>query len=687
MSISKPSVNRLDWVPSADPTRIIEPTSGKKLIGWSPQEPYPAQNANWINYSNDQWNKYLERITDVLSNNFAAILGSSAQVTDGLATHDTPQAAYDAAHAAGGGIVKVLAGTHTGNLDMNEDSGVIFQGVGLQSIIDGNVLLSGDNNAFKAIDITGTISITGADNFVGAWVQGVKYLFPVGLNQGIQIEVLSNITLNESMNGATLLVDTSGGAIDIELPPARAEFKFTAKIKDATNLTTIVRNGSEEIEFQAQDFEISEAGSSLSFYCDGTDWFIVTGLGTGGGVGAKGTKDIDDDYTVLPEDNGKVLNVDTRTKAIEITLSDKDTYPENFLVTVKDYFGNADEYEIETVLAEPTDEMDGEPDGVDIIDEDYKAVTFVKNEDGFTRLTYLPSKPFGLPITSIANYLHNTTPTTEKFLFASETFTSVTNPGVPRNGFGAGSSETHGYMAGGFSHTSAERINFASETWANLAAGLGYAPYGAFGCHKVDSAMYFAGGDTSGGGNFSAPTTNFRKILFSTDAISSLSAIGTAVQIGNGLASDTKGYLIGGTVGGYTNDSTQNETVVFSTDTRSTTSAAPETMSRQNVAWHPDVEAGFLIGYARVLSVGTPTNQSTIRKLLMTTDTWSLSAEVTTPARSGGGGASNLAGFTLYDQITATPVNKFDFNSESISTISVNNGASYNVNSGGIIRS
>ena len=42
----------------------VEPTTGKKVTGWTPGEAPPIQFMNWLFYNLDQWAKYLEAKTD-----------------------------------------------------------------------------------------------------------------------------------------------------------------------------------------------------------------------------------------------------------------------------------------------------------------------------------------------------------------------------------------------------------------------------------------------------------------------------------------------------------------------------------------------------------------------------------------------------------------------------------------------
>lgn len=162
---TKPTVSILDWVPSGDPDKISEPSGSKKTQGWSPNEPLPAQQENWILYSISQWQQYFQKTTDsLLGITPVAILGSSADVTNGLATHDTPQAAYDAAVTLGGGAVLVRKGTFAGNLSMNSTTGVQFKGLGRNSTLSGSITVGGKFNEIIDCYIIGQLSIGGNRN-------------------------------------------------------------------------------------------------------------------------------------------------------------------------------------------------------------------------------------------------------------------------------------------------------------------------------------------------------------------------------------------------------------------------------------------------------------------------------------------------------------------------------------------
>ena len=54
----------------------IEPTTGKKITGWTPGEAPPIQFLNWLFYNDDQWAKYFESVTDAHTAQIAAIQNS-----------------------------------------------------------------------------------------------------------------------------------------------------------------------------------------------------------------------------------------------------------------------------------------------------------------------------------------------------------------------------------------------------------------------------------------------------------------------------------------------------------------------------------------------------------------------------------------------------------------------------------
>lgn len=296
MAIQKPTVTMLDWVPSGDVDKISEPSGSKKAQGWSPSEPLPAQQENWILYSLSKWLKYFEDFTDKRSEKYVAVLGTAAQVTNGEADFSVPQAAYDAANTAGGGVIRVLAGTIVGNLNLNSNHGIVFLGLGAQSIIQGTLTVSGNRNAMKDLTVDGNISISGFDNlfdvqqaaaatFANSGADRNLYRIQKGtagmiLSGGQQSNLVVSTTpfqITEAHNGLTLLVDVSTAAKTVILPPPRKGFRV--RIKDHTgnadiNPITIQRNGTEQLERVAANFILEAAFGQKEVAADGTNYFF-----------------------------------------------------------------------------------------------------------------------------------------------------------------------------------------------------------------------------------------------------------------------------------------------------------------------------------------------------------------------------------------------------------------------------
>ena len=294
MSFPKPIVTRLDWVPSGDVDKISEPSGSKKAQGWSPSEPLPAQQENWILYSLSKWLKYFEDFIDQRTEKI--ILGTAAQVTSGDADYSNPQDAYDAANIAGGGVIRVLASTIIGNLNLNASHGIIFVGLGAKSVIQGSVTVSGNKNGMRDLTIDGNISISGFDNlfdvqqsaaatFANTGADRNLYRISKGTSGTIQsggqqsnlVVSTTPFQITEIHNGMTLLVDVSTAPKTVILPPPRKGFKV--RIKDFTgsadvNPITIQRNGSEQLERIATDFILDAATGQKEIAADGTDYFF-----------------------------------------------------------------------------------------------------------------------------------------------------------------------------------------------------------------------------------------------------------------------------------------------------------------------------------------------------------------------------------------------------------------------------
>jgi len=98
------------------------------------------------------------------------IVGTSAQVDAGLATHSSLQ---DALNDAGtGSSVVALRSTLTGSVTWSQ-SEVLVKGEGRPTIIDGDLTISGSNNLLYNVKITGNLIVSGSYNSIrDCWVGG-----------------------------------------------------------------------------------------------------------------------------------------------------------------------------------------------------------------------------------------------------------------------------------------------------------------------------------------------------------------------------------------------------------------------------------------------------------------------------------------------------------------------------------
>lgn len=296
MAIPKPTVARLDWVPSGDIDKISEPSGSKKAQGYSPSEPLPAQQFNWELYTISQWLKYFEDLTDKNPEKVVATLGTNGQVLSGEADFDYPQDAYDAAAAAGGGVIRVLEGIMVGDLNANSNNGIIFLGLGPNSVLQGIVTVSGNKNGFRDLLIDGNLLISGFENLLDIHQTAAATFGNTGSDRniyrilnGAASPILShgqqsNITITttpfqitEAHNGMNLLVDVSTAPKTVILPLPRKGFRV--RIQDikgnaSVNPITIQRQGTQKLGGVATNFLIEADFGAKNIGADGTDYIF-----------------------------------------------------------------------------------------------------------------------------------------------------------------------------------------------------------------------------------------------------------------------------------------------------------------------------------------------------------------------------------------------------------------------------
>lgn len=89
MTVTKPG-NYLDWVPSANPLYIQDPTSGQKSTGWVANEKPPFEYMNWLFYYTDQWIQWFDQtLTPPFADGVTAdptVFVTTGNVTNGTRT-------------------------------------------------------------------------------------------------------------------------------------------------------------------------------------------------------------------------------------------------------------------------------------------------------------------------------------------------------------------------------------------------------------------------------------------------------------------------------------------------------------------------------------------------------------------------------------------------------------------------
>lgn len=116
MALPKPTT-KTDWT-DGDAAKQVEPSAGKKLLGWVALERPPFEFANFLQFNNDEWVKYLESITDETVNARQVIVNAA-----GNGQFLTLQAAHDDAGTIPGTKILVtsdLSITATFNVSKND---------------------------------------------------------------------------------------------------------------------------------------------------------------------------------------------------------------------------------------------------------------------------------------------------------------------------------------------------------------------------------------------------------------------------------------------------------------------------------------------------------------------------------------------------------------------------------------
>jgi hypothetical protein len=141
----KPST-KPDWT-DGSLTKVEEPSSGKKLLGWQLSERPSFKFMNWLFYNVDQWIDYFEEVTDTYASVYQAVVSPG-----GL----TLQQAHDLAAVVSGSRIYVKAGTYTVNAQINfSKSGIRVDCAPGASFVKGSastgLRITGDDNVFDGL--------------------------------------------------------------------------------------------------------------------------------------------------------------------------------------------------------------------------------------------------------------------------------------------------------------------------------------------------------------------------------------------------------------------------------------------------------------------------------------------------------------------------------------------------------
>lgn len=83
MSLFTKPTDHIDWTDGSTPTKVVEPSVGKKLLGWIAGERPAFQFMNWLFWQTDNWDKYEETVTDfLLQSGYKATIGTGGTFAD-----------------------------------------------------------------------------------------------------------------------------------------------------------------------------------------------------------------------------------------------------------------------------------------------------------------------------------------------------------------------------------------------------------------------------------------------------------------------------------------------------------------------------------------------------------------------------------------------------------------------------
>lgn len=97
-------------------------------------------------------------------------------------------------------------------------------------------------------------------------------------SQVLRLEVDTQTANFTAESGKLHVVNPAGASLNIQLPAPSANFHCVIKdlSGDLLNKTvTIVRNGVENIDGVASNYQLESDKESVQLFSDGTDWFLI----------------------------------------------------------------------------------------------------------------------------------------------------------------------------------------------------------------------------------------------------------------------------------------------------------------------------------------------------------------------------------------------------------------------------
>jgi hypothetical protein len=229
----------------------------------------------------------------------------------------------------------------------------------------------------------------------------------------------------------------------------------------------------------------------------------------------------------------------------------------------------------------------------------------------------------------------------------------------------AGAAARYGYWLGGTSGTTAatstSKINFSNDSYTATGSTLTYAQAHGAGLSGTTTG-YIAGGE----GTSSAFTNadKLQKVTFSTGATATAGAFATAFTRAVGTESSTNGYVAAGNITNTTTGTTAIRKVAFSDDTKSTLSATSTGNRTRQYGTSRSSTDGYFIGGASENSASTA-GLTNIDKLIFSNETISnlaaaisagvgstYSANAVTKSYTFGGRNSSSANITTISTLT-----------------------------------